>query len=91
MDTSEGILSKERSLMEEEESDLCPEEDMEVVTDQDMIVPLFVILPLFGDLTPEADQSLEEETDFVGIDRGHQTGLQISRNVLDISVKLAKR
>ena len=91
MDTSEEILFKEGSPMEEEESDLCPEEDMEVVTDQDMIVPLFVILPLFGDLTPEVDQSLEEETDFVGIDRGHQTGLQISLNVLDVDVKLVER
>ena len=77
--------------MEEEESDLCPEGDMKVVADQDMIGPLFVILPLFGDLTPEVDQILEEETDFVGIDRELQTGLQISRNVLDVNVKLAKR
>ena len=77
--------------MEEEESDLCHEADMKVVTDQDMIVPLFVILPLFGDLTPKVDKILEEEKDFVRIDRGLQTGLQISRDVLDGNVKLAKR
>ena len=91
MDTSEETLSKEGSLLEEEESDLCPEEDMKVVADQDMIGPLFVILPLFEDLTPEVDKILEEETDFAGIDRELQTGLQISRNVLDVNVKLAKR
>ena len=49
------------------------------------------ILPLFGDLTPEVDQTLEEETDFVGIDPELQIELQISQNVLDVSVKLARK
>ena len=90
--TREEILSNEESLMEEEERDRYLEDhrDMEVVTDQDMIVPM-VILPLFEDLTPEADQNLEEETDFVEIDRAHPTGLRISPNVLDVGVMLVRK
>ena len=91
--TKEEILSNEESPMEDEERDRYLEDhrDMEVVTDQDMIVPMVVILPLFGDLTPEADQNLEEETDFVEIDRAHPTGLRISPNVLDVGVMLVRK
>ena len=90
-DTREEILSKEGNHSEEEESDLCLEGDMMELAGRDMIGRLSEIPPLFGDQIPEGGQTLEEETDFVGIDPELQIGLQISQNVLDVSVKLARR
>ena len=56
---------------------------MEEMIDRGMVD--IVILP-GGDQTPEEDRIPEIEKDFGEIDRGHQTELQTSRDVLDVNV-----
>ena len=94
MDTREEIRSREEIPMEEEENGRYLEDrrDMEVVKGRDMTdIGLGIVILPGGDQTPEADRSLEEEMDFGEIDRGHRTGLQISRGALDVNVMLVSR
>ena len=98
--SSEEILSKEGSLFEEEESGLylCLMDGIEV-TMMDIVGDVRsheedeeTMMDIAGDVRSlEEGRTLEEETDFTGIDRELQTRLQISRDVLDVNVKLAKR
>ena len=79
--------------MEEMDKGLCLEDrDTEEMIDRDMMdIVLGIVILLGRDQIPEADRTPEAEKDSGKIDRGHQTQLQISRDVLDVSAKLVNK
>ena len=94
VDTREEAHSREENRMDEEEKDRYLEDrrDMEEMIDRDMMdIVRGIGIRLGYDWIPEADQILEEEMDSGEIDRGHQTGIQISRGALDANVILVSK
>ena len=79
--------------MDEEERDrYLEDQDMEEMIDRDMMDIVQGIGILHGeDQIPEVDQIPEAEMDSGEIDRGHQTGIQTSRGVLDVSALLVNK